>query len=123
MACWGWNEDGQASPPAGKFIAISAGTSHTCGVRDTGEVACWSRNDSGPEGTFTSVSAGDSHYCGLRDTGQNHVLGPSAGFLGGQICVPMQSLTRRRPIAEGVCNANVRGCFDLTYRGVVRSCP
>lgn len=42
--------------------AISAGDSHTCGLRDDGALVCWGRNDDGratpPAGSFTAVSAG-----------------------------------------------------------------
>ena len=41
VACWGWNESGQATPPAGSFVSVSAGGGHTCGVRSDGSVACW----------------------------------------------------------------------------------
>ena len=41
LACWGDNDDGQATPPAGTFTQVSAGVSHTCGVRTDGTLACW----------------------------------------------------------------------------------
>ena len=31
LACWGANDVGQATPPAGTFTAVSAGGDHTCG--------------------------------------------------------------------------------------------
>jgi len=68
------------APPAGvdgsveavryEFTSISAGGSHSCGVRGDASVVCWGRNYSGqarpPQGSFTAVSAGDSHSCGVR---------------------------------------------------------
>ena len=73
LACWGWNGDGQATPPAGTFTQVSAGTGHTCGLRTDGTLACWGRNDSGqatpPTGTFSQVDAGEDHTCGLRTEG------------------------------------------------------
>ena len=55
------------------FTSVSAGENHTCGVRDTGTIECWGKNDYGqstpPGGTFASVAAGYRHTCGLRDTG------------------------------------------------------
>ena len=73
VACWGWDEDGQATPPAGEFSSVSAGEFHTCGVRIDGSVACWGRDVEGqaspPDGEFTSVSAGGQHTCGLRTDG------------------------------------------------------
>ena len=46
-ACWGWNTDGQATPPAGTFTSISAGRFHTCGMKVNGTVACWVKNSDG----------------------------------------------------------------------------
>ena len=31
-------------PPLGKFISVSAGGFHSCGIRDTGSVDCWGDN-------------------------------------------------------------------------------
>ena len=33
--------DGKAIPPEGEFAIVSAGESHTCGVRIKGTIACW----------------------------------------------------------------------------------
>ena len=55
------------------FTAVSAGGEHSCGLRETGAVECWGRNEHGqaaaPSGRFSAVSAGESHSCGLRETG------------------------------------------------------
>ena len=60
-------------PLAGTFTAVSAGGEHTCGILDTGAVACWGLDDQGQSmplaGTFTAVSAGEEHTCGILDTG------------------------------------------------------
>jgi len=73
VACWGIDDEGQASPPAGAFTQVSAGNSHTCGVRDSGAVACWGVNARGetmpPAGIFTQVSAGNGYTCGVKDGG------------------------------------------------------
>ena len=72
IECW-INNDGQASPPSGRFSAVSVGLEdHTCGLRETGAVECWI-NDHGqtdaPTGRFSAVSAGWYHTCGLRESG------------------------------------------------------
>lgn len=41
--CWGSDLDGQASPPAGTFVALAANDTATCGVDAAGQVTCWGR--------------------------------------------------------------------------------
>ena len=93
VACWGLgsdpnaDEDGeddegkvdydQSTPPSDvRFLAVSAGDFHTCGIReDIGEVACWG-NDNEEQSTpplgvrFLSVSAGRLRTCGIRENGR-----------------------------------------------------
>ena len=87
--CWGDNNDGQSTPPDGKFIAVSAGKSmtrtHTCGIRESGTVDCWgsegSRQSMPPGGKFIAVnSVGHARTCGIRESGTvvcNGVIGAS----------------------------------------------
>ena len=60
-------------PPSNPPPMVSAGADHTCGILDTGAVACWGLDDDGqstpPAGTFTTVSAGADHTCGILATG------------------------------------------------------
>ncbi len=55
------------------FTAVSAGSSHACGLRTDGIVECWGDNRHGkthaPLGRFAAVSAGGNHTCGLRTDG------------------------------------------------------
>ncbi len=73
VACWGGNQNGQATPPEEAFTSVSAGYDHTCGVRADGFVACWGSDGRGqatpPEGQFASVSAGGGHTCGVTTGG------------------------------------------------------
>ena len=56
-----------------RFLSVSAGSGHNCGITIDGVVTCWGANYSGqatpPEGTFLSVSAGGHHTCDVTTTG------------------------------------------------------
>ena len=56
-----------------RFASVSAGSSHTCGLKRDGAVACWGRDHRGqakpPAGEFVSVSAGFWHTCGVKRDG------------------------------------------------------
>ena len=73
VACTGYDDFGESSPPPGGFLAVSAGWDHTCGIRLNRTVACWGSNKyrqaSPPSGEFTSVSAGEYFTCGIRADG------------------------------------------------------
>ncbi len=70
VQCWGYDDFGEATPPAGEFASVSVGIGHTCGLKRNGTVQCWGADYSGesgpPSGEFTSVSAGYSHMCGVK---------------------------------------------------------
>ncbi len=65
VACWGSNDYGQATPPAGTFSHVGAGDDHSCGLKADGTVVCWGIDPSQPEGRFSQISAGGSHTCGV----------------------------------------------------------
>ena len=56
------------------YIAVSAGSGHTCAIRTSGEITCWGDNRSGetdaPEGRFTAISTGWNHICAIRESGE-----------------------------------------------------
>ena len=59
-----------ASPDCETFQTVSAGSSHSCGLRTDNTLTCWSGNNvdnkaDAPSGAFQTVSAGESHSCGL----------------------------------------------------------
>ncbi len=47
LACWGNNQNGQATAPDSIYTQVSAGVSHTCAVGSDGTIACWGSNDGG----------------------------------------------------------------------------
>ncbi|MCK5524101.1 MAG: hypothetical protein KAI83_13300 [Thiomargarita sp.] len=100
LACWGSNDPywhpekdpylnewkhvktlGQAEPPSGTFLQVSAGGRHSCGVRTNHTVSCWGSHLSDPpilkgklghsqsippSGEFSQVSANMNSSCGIR---------------------------------------------------------
>jgi hypothetical protein len=72
---------GQARPPLGKFIAVTAGGFHTCGLRENLTAECWGRQDQPPEGKYTAISAGNWHTCALRFDGGVTCWGMSKGVV------------------------------------------
>ena len=88
VACWGFNDFGQSTPPGGEFTQVSAGGRHTCGVESDGTVACWGNNALGqatpPAGTFTQVSAGgDSVECSPSNASSAKSRGSRSSFIVG----------------------------------------
>lgn len=98
--CWGYNEHGQVGNGARayrqlfpelvqggvRFVSITAGAFHTCGLAEDGKAWCWGLNTSGQLGTgdtnlaqqpravargftYVSLSAGFDHTCGVRSDG------------------------------------------------------
>lgn len=63
----------QTDTPAGMFSSVVAGSYHTCGLGESGEIACWGDNfrdqTDAPAGTYRSVSAGNEHTCAVRESG------------------------------------------------------
>ena len=57
------------------YTDLSVGGTHTCGLRNDGNIECW--DDAGTAvfqqtGPYTAVSAGYTHQCGLHATGNIH---------------------------------------------------
>jgi len=72
--CWGWDTNGRATPPPGaRFSAIAAGSAHSCGVGEFGNLVCWGRNELGQseprDGPFSALALGMNHTCALRTDG------------------------------------------------------
>ena len=87
------------APVLGRFTSINAGSSHTCGLNESGTAFCWGSNTSGQLGdgtittrsmpvtvsgglTFASLTAGYSHTCGLASGGAAYCWGQGSAQLG-----------------------------------------
>jgi alpha-tubulin suppressor-like RCC1 family protein len=47
IECWGSSTLGETTPPAGSFVALSAGVSHSCAIRADATHVCWGLNSAG----------------------------------------------------------------------------
>ena len=71
IVAWGWNDDGQATAPAGNdFIAIAAGKYHSLALKADASIVAWGKNNYGqataPAGKhFTAIAAGDYYSLAL----------------------------------------------------------
>ena len=117
MTCWGLDDEGQSTPPAGTFTTLSAGADHTCGILETGAVACWGLDDEGqstpPAGTFTTLSAGADHTCGILETGVVACWGLDDD---GQSTPPAGTFTTISAGADHTCGIHV-ACWGLDDEG------
>ena len=127
LACWGWDGNREATPPTGRFSAVSAsatgstGGAHTCGIRSDGTLACWGWNKFGqtkvPTGRFTTISAGGAHTCGIRVDGTLRCWG---GNYSGQAISPDDRFTAVSAGLDHTCGIKNDGtlfCWGADYFG------
>ncbi len=78
-ACWGWNVNGQSSPPANTFRRVATGLNHSCGIRKDSTLACWGYGADGqtaaPAGEFIALDVGERHSCAIAVHGLLHCWG------------------------------------------------
>ena len=59
--------DGEVNP---MVLALAAGATHACGLREDGSPVCWGTTIIGratpPEGRYSALAAGSYHTCGIR---------------------------------------------------------
>lgn len=65
-----WYGAGRADPLGGVFVDLAVSQESSCGVRDSGELACWGdRWGVVPKGRFTKLSLSGGHGCALAVDG------------------------------------------------------
>ncbi len=134
VACWGGRSslfcvevgDGQAecteenlaasAAPAGKFVAVDAGSNFACGVRVGGVLECWGRlrgdvAGSPPAGKFVAVDAGVGPACGIRVGGEVECWVPGLGGVGwpSDVPVPEGAFSSVSVGGSHVCGVRVGG--------------
>ncbi len=68
--CWGWNDEGQASPPNQRFRALAAGPLQTCGLGIENKPVCWGAATDPPDVALVAISLGGYRVaCGAASTG------------------------------------------------------
>ena len=155
IACWGNNapprtalpadhteqaanlHTGQATPPAGRFTAVSAGAHHSCAIRESGEIACWGgvvvllqENNqvigldvwelaTPPTGSFTAVSAGRDETCAISESGE--ITCWALSYIGSTIAdAPTGSFSAISAGNNHACAIRENGaieCWGLNYVG------
>ncbi|MDQ4091689.1 MAG: carboxypeptidase regulatory-like domain-containing protein [Actinomycetota bacterium] len=118
VVCWGRNSEGQARPvPPGSYTQVTAGTFHTCGMREGESTAvCWGNNMSGRVQPNMSKVAPHQGYAGLSYSFQ-FTMNPSpiagAGAIAGISPTPTFSLV------EGALPAGL----SMTPSGLLSGTP
>jgi len=86
---WGWNNNGQATPPAGltNIVTVSAGAAQSLALRADGTVVGWGFQASVPPGLngVAAIACGHRHSLALRSNGTVVAWGEN---LDGQASVP-----------------------------------
>ena len=109
QVCWGYGGD----EPDGRFIAISAGRSHTCALRVDGSPECWGGNVSGSstppaDERFTSIGSGNDYSCGLRMDGTVRCWGEER-YHGSHVSPENERFTMISIGSEQACGVRVDG--------------
>ena len=95
--CWGRDDDDQANTPAGRFIAVSSGQFHSCGIRPE-EEATYTDHDGI---SYQVLSSGTIHCWGQNTLNQTEAPAPG------------QSTTDTATTSENVTYSDGRGWGQL----------
>jgi hypothetical protein len=97
LSCWGLNEAGSASLPAGRsYVAVAAGADHTCALETNGTITC-AGSVAGPGPTaavgarWIDVRSGEGFSCALDNLGDITCFGLEAA----RLAAPLRHEPRR----------------------------
>ena len=106
IASWGNNGSGQSDAPAGQYTGITAGGSHTCGLRTNGTIDLLGHGTIAlaqtdvPAGQYTAViDSGGKHACGLARRRHHRPAGDRT-TAAGRLTRPSGQYRRHQPPAN-----------------------
>jgi hypothetical protein len=123
LACWGLNDFGQSTPPAGAFLAVSMSSSYGCAIAADDTIACWGIHTgvdvwAPPAGAFTAVSAGERSACALTTSKTLACWGDNTY---GQLDAPSGTFTAVSVGRAHTCAIRIAGgelaCWGYDYSG------
>lgn len=132
LYCEGENRRDQLKAPGGRFVAVSAGRYHTCGLRVDRGVACWGNEDLAAHPTglvLSAVATADAFTCGLQRDGwvicwgNKVVTPPEEPFV--ELVTGSEHVAARRDDGTVVCFGESDAIFEDAYEeyGVHESDP
>ncbi len=105
---------GGPSDSGGDFVQLAAGSTHACGLKTDGRIACWGGDSYGqatpPSGEFTQVACGHAFSCGLEPDGTVLCWGDEGGWGSGEGPAPVALPGPFREVAAGMYRCEEYGC-------------
>ena len=65
ITCWGSNNNGQSTRPAGTYRTVAAGDEYSCAIGTDDTIRCWGSIPTPPSGTYKAIAAGSQHACAI----------------------------------------------------------
>jgi hypothetical protein len=123
IACWGYDDEGEADPPAGSYVSqVSVAGNQACGLRPDGTMLCSLQLGNGTSadgrGPFVQISAADFYACGLDANGHASCFGD--GGYGVMDTPPPDSFTQISTSEDAACGLTPGGrvlCWGLDSLG------
>ncbi|MFT4628331.1 MAG: hypothetical protein ACI8PZ_007026 [Myxococcota bacterium] len=127
VTCWGGDAFGALTLTGGRYLDVSVGLNHSCGITPDQDVVCVGWDDggrtdtSGLVGRFTHLAAGDAHNCALGVDGEVQCWGNDSEGQASPPRGPFLELAAGFRHSCGVDADNVVTCWGSNVYG--RSTP